>query len=92
MLLQVIGMYEQQFWDVLAIRDERKPMPLHYDWAYWDFVSVENGKPPCPLGDAVPLVELMRKAGFTESELLLLSKAQNNSDQLVELEQAAMNA
>ena len=44
--------YEQQFWDLLAIRDGEKPRPLHYDRVYWDFLSVENGKPPYPLGES----------------------------------------
>ncbi len=83
--------YEQQFWDVLAIRDGKKPRPLHYDRIYWDFLSVKGGKPPYPLGEAVPLVELMKKAGFTEREFSLLAEAQKNSDQLVELERVAMN-
>ncbi len=84
--------FEQQFWDVLAIRDGVKPRPLHYERIYWDFLSVENGKPPYPLGKAVSLVKLMKAAGFTERELSMLAEAQRNSDQLVKLEQVAMNA
>jgi PAS domain S-box-containing protein len=84
--------YEQQFWDVLAIRNGVKPRPLHYDRVYWDFLAVESGKAPYPSGKAVPLLELMKEAGFTDKEFSLLAKAQKNSDQLVELEQAAMNA
>lgn len=84
--------YEQQFWDVLAIRNGVKPRPLHYDRVYWDFLAVENGKAPYPLEEAVSLQELMKEAGFTEKEFSLLAEAQSNSDQLVELEQAAMNA
>jgi signal transduction histidine kinase/CheY-like chemotaxis protein len=85
-------MYEQQFWDVLAIRDGEKPRPLHYNRVYWDFLAVENGEPPYPLGKLIPLKELMKEAGFTDREFSLLAEAQKNSDQLVELEQIAMNA
>ncbi|WP_133111906.1 hypothetical protein [Candidatus Scalindua japonica] len=84
--------FEQQFWDVLAIRDGEKPRPIHYNMIYWDFLSVENGKPPYPSGKAVPLKGLMKEAGFTAREFPLLAEAQKNSDQLVELEQTAMNA
>jgi len=82
--------YEQQFWDVLAIRNGVKPRPLHYDRVYWDFLAVENGKAPYPLEEAVSLQELMKEAGFTEKEFSLLAEAQSNSDQLVELEQALL--
>ncbi len=85
-------MYERQFWDVLAIRDGLKPRPLHYDRVYWDFLAVENGKPPYQRGESIPLKELMKEAGFTDREFSLLAEAQKNSDQLVELEQIAMNA
>ncbi len=84
--------YEQYFWDVLAIRDGLKPRPLHYNRVYWDFLAVENGEPPFPLGEPIPLKELMKEAGFTAKEFLLLAEAQRNSDQLVELEQIAINA
>ncbi len=84
--------FEQQFYDVLAIRDGKKPRPIHYDRIYWDFLSVENGKPPYPSGKAVSLKELMKEAGFTEREFSLLAASQKESNQLVELEQTAMNA
>jgi len=84
--------YEQQFWNVLAIRDGKKPRPLHYERPYWDFLSVKDGKPPYPLGKPLSLVELMKEAGFTEREFSLLAEAQKHSDQLVKLEQDAMNA
>lgn len=86
------GKFEQQFWEVLAIRNGEKARPLHYDRIYWDFLAVENAQPPYPLGKAASLAELMKEVGFTERELTLLAKAQENSDQLVALEQIAMDA
>ena len=46
---------------------------------------------PFPLGDATPLQELMKRTGITAKELALLKESQNNSDQLVEMEEVAMN-
>lgn len=84
--------YEKQFWDVLAIRNGDSPLPVHYDRVYWDFLAVENGTPPYALGAPVSLQSLMKSAGFTEDEFLLLKQSQKNSDNLVNLEMIAMNA
>jgi len=84
--------FEKQFWDVLAIRNGKKPRPLHYDRIYWDFLTVENGKPPYPSGKAVSMKSLMKEAGFSKRELALLAEAQKNSDELVSLEKKAMDA
>ena len=85
-------MFEKQFWEVLAIRNGKSPLPVRYDRVYWDFLAVENGKPPFTLGEPVSLNSLMKRAGFTEVEFSLLEKSQKNSDDLVNLEKIAMNA
>jgi hypothetical protein len=85
-------MFERQFWEVLAIRNGKSPLPVHYDRVYWDFLAVENGKPPFTLGEPVSLINQMKSAGFTEDEFLLLKKSQKNSDNLVNVEKTAMNA
>ena len=85
-------MFEKQFWEVLSIRNGQSPLPAHYDRVYWDFLAIENGIPPSTLVKAVSLKSLMKDAGFTEEELLLLNKSQKNSDKLVNLEKIAMNA
>ncbi|WP_375749083.1 GGDEF domain-containing protein [Vibrio sp. HN007] len=84
--------FEQYFWDILAIRNGEKARPDSYERVYWDFMTVPAPEPPFQHGDKVPLEELMRKAGFTQSEFRLLSKAQAHSDELVLLEEIAMNA
>lgn len=84
--------FEKQFWEVLAIRNGKSPLPIHYGRVYWDFMAVENGKPPFILGEPAPLNSLMKRAGFTEDEFSLLEKAQKNSDALINLEEIAMNA
>ncbi|MGK5050888.1 methyl-accepting chemotaxis protein [Janthinobacterium sp. RB2P8] len=83
--------YEQQYLDILDIRNGKKPRPAHYERIYWDFVAA--GMPvPAATGPAVSLTELMRKAGFSEQEFAKLQEAQANSDGLVKTEVIAMNA
>jgi methyl-accepting chemotaxis protein len=83
--------YESQYMDILDIRNGKKPRPQEYHRVYWDFVASSGTK---PRGDdvAVPLQELMKKAGFTDAEFAKLNLAQANSDGLVKLEVIAMNA
>jgi methyl-accepting chemotaxis protein len=85
------GAYETQYWDVLAIRNGTKPRPIDYNRIYWDFVAAGNAKPR-PDGAAVPLADLMKRAGFTQAEFDKLAQAQANSDGLVKIETIAMNA
>ncbi|WP_219114588.1 methyl-accepting chemotaxis protein [Janthinobacterium sp. UMAB-56] len=83
--------YEQQYLDILDIRNGKKPRPAHYERIYWDFVAA--GMPvPASTGPSVPLAELMHKAGFSEQEFAKLQEAQANSDGLVKTELIAMNA
>jgi methyl-accepting chemotaxis protein len=82
--------YEKMYWDVLAIRNGKKPLPENYERIYWDLVLNDNDKPR-PDTTAVPLRELMERAGFTEAEFAKLAEAQKNSDGLVKTEEIAMN-
>lgn len=84
--------FKQQFMEVLDIRNGKKPRPLHYHRIYWDFLTVEDQLPPYPSGNAVSLLQLMQETGFSDREYRLLTDAQNSSNQLVELEQTAMEA
>ncbi len=83
--------YEDEYWDVLAIRNGEKPRPEHYERIYWDFVA-STGQKPRPDTVKVPLRTLMEQTGFTEAELAKLQEAQNNSDALVWTETIVMNA
>ncbi len=83
--------YEDQYLQILDIRNGKKPRPQEYHRIYWDFVASTGTK---PRGDdvAVPLQELMKRAGFTDAEFAKLDLAQSKSDGLVKLEVIAMNA
>ena len=83
--------YEQQYADVLAIRNGQKPRPQAYERIYWDFVAAGDAQPR-PDGDAVPLLDLMKRNGFSAEELAKLEQARANSDALVKTEVKAMNA
>jgi methyl-accepting chemotaxis protein len=83
--------YEKQYFDILDIRNGKKPRPKDYERIYWDFVAAGDAK-PSPDTTAVPLQTLMKQAGFTEQELGKLQEAAGKSDDLVKAETIAMNA
>ncbi|MGE8185908.1 methyl-accepting chemotaxis protein [Pseudomonas sp. NPDC086278] len=83
--------YERQYLHILDIRNGKAPRPQEYQRIYWDFVAAGNAKPR-PDGPAISLDELMKKAGFAESEFVKLQQAQANSNDLVQLEVRAMHA
>ncbi|WP_181880979.1 methyl-accepting chemotaxis protein [Crenobacter cavernae] len=83
--------YEQQYLDVLAIRDGKKPRPEGYERIYWDFIAAGEAKPR-PDGETVSLQTLLERAGVTEAEFAKLRDAQARSDALVKTETVALNA
>jgi len=82
--------YQQYYRDILAIRDGRKPRPLHYDSVYWDMVADEGTRPQAGSAAPVALKTLLQQAGFAADELQKLAQAQARSDQLTAIELAAM--
>jgi len=84
------AMWEQQYFEVLDIRNGKRPRPAQYQKIYWDFRAAgtepQRGQDP-----AVPLQTLMQSAGFTDAEFAKLKEAQANSDDLVNTETIAMN-
>ncbi|HEX5841858.1 MAG TPA: response regulator, partial [Pseudomonas sp.] len=65
--------------------------PEGYDVTYWHLAGVDKGA-PAVMGETVSLLELMRREGLSDEEFALLREAQNNSDQLVNLERQAFAA
>ncbi|MDD4929857.1 MAG: ATP-binding protein [Gallionella sp.] len=82
-------LYKQHYREILDIREGRIPRPVAYGDIYWDLVLADNQRPR-PRGQAAPLLELMRQAGFTEGEFARLAQAKANSDMLTRPEFAAM--
>jgi methyl-accepting chemotaxis protein len=83
-------MWEQQYFEVLDIRNGKKPRPAQYEKIYWDFRAAGT-EPQRGKGASVPLAQLMEEAGFTPEEFGKLKEAQGNSDDLVRTETIAMN-
>lgn len=82
--------YKKHYQDILDIRDGKKARPEKYQDIYWDLVPAD-GKPPRPdSGQAVALLTLMRRAGFTPEEFRKLEQAKRNSDALTATEFEAM--
>jgi signal transduction histidine kinase len=81
--------YKEHYQEILDIRDGKKPRPADYHAIYWDLVLADDLRPR-PSGPAVPLLDLMRRAGFTEVEFASLAQAKANSDALTDSEFAAM--
>ena len=90
--------YKRYFDEVLAIRDGSIPRPVGYEGIYWDLVvdheiSEPSEKPDRSSPDRILSLEgRMLAANFTVEEFSKLKKAQNLSDELVGLENVAMNA
>jgi len=82
--------YEKMYFDILDIRNGKKPRPSFYNRIYWDLV-LQHGTKPRPDAETASLKELMKAAGFTDQEFAKLSEAQANSDGLVKAETIAMN-
>ena len=82
--------WEQQYLEILDIRNGQKPRPNDYEKIYWDFraAGVDPGK---GTGPAVSLNALMERAGFTPREFEFLREAEAQSNALVKIETEAMN-
>jgi len=83
--------YEKMYFDILDIRNGKKPRPEGYHKIYWDLM-LDYGNKPKTDGEAAPLLDLMKDYGFSDEEFALLEEAQANSNALVNLEVQAMNA
>lgn len=81
--------YRRYFNEIFAIRNGDLPRPVDYHHIYWDLVD-ETDRRPRATAKAVALLDLMREAGFTESELSQLVSAKQASDALTQIEQEAM--
>lgn len=84
--------YEQYYFEILAIRNGEAPRPKKYPSTYWYTSLATDSATLSNLGEPVPLQTLMHEMGFTEKEFSLLRKSQSRSDTLVHLERQAFAA
>ncbi|MBZ0093642.1 MAG: GAF domain-containing protein, partial [Sulfuricellaceae bacterium] len=82
--------YKRHYQEILDIRDGKKPRPVDYQEIYWDLVLADDQRPRPSSRQTIPLLELMRQAGFTAAEFAQLAQAKANSDALTRTEFAAM--
>ncbi|MDO9204562.1 EAL domain-containing protein [Methylotenera sp.] len=82
--------YKKYYQDIIDIRNGKKVRPEGYQRVYWDLFTT-NGKPPrLDSTLAIPYLELIKKAGFTDAEFNKLSEAMAQSDALTKIEREAM--
>ncbi len=85
------AIYKRYFTEILDIRNGVRPRPRNYSATYWHLAAV--GKVPAiEQGKAVPLIDMFRRAGFSDEELVLLQESLEHSDKLVHVEKKAFAA
>ncbi|MDQ3184893.1 MAG: response regulator [Pseudomonadota bacterium] len=84
--------FERSYWEILAIRNGEEERPLHYERSYWDLVVGDAGFQPSLGEQKVSLQTRMEELGVATAEFAKLQEAENNSNQLVQLERRAFNA
>ncbi|MGZ5059038.1 MAG: EAL domain-containing protein [Methylobacter sp.] len=82
--------YKQHYQEILDIRDGKIARPVDYQNIYWDLVLADDQRPRPDSGQKIAILEMMRQAGFTKEEFAKLAKAKANSDELSNVEFAAM--
>ncbi|OUR74758.1 hypothetical protein A9Q76_00305, partial [Arcobacter sp. 31_11_sub10_T18] len=84
-------LFKQQYFDTLSIRNGEKNRPMNYNTIYWD-LEASKRTTNHPDGTKTSLKKLISLLPFKKSELLQLTLAENNSNDLVNLEVEAFNA
>ena len=82
--------YKQHYSEIINIRNGKRPRQVNQHITNWDFNTQKKQHSDLGSGATVPLMELIRKAGFSESELAKLNEAKNKSEKLTDTEFAAM--
>ena len=82
---------EERYYVVLDIRNGKRPRPKNYSRFNWDLVTVKQAT-TAPSDPPVPLIDLMKQAGFTAPELAKMQEAKTMSDNLSKIEITAFNA
>ena len=83
--------FRKYFRRILDIRNGKAPRPQDYHEIYWDFVSA-TGREFKINTEPIALKTLMKGAGFSLKEFHLLEEMEDKSNELVKLENKAMNA
>ncbi len=81
--------WEDQYMEILDIRNGKKQRPGGYDGIYWDFRAADVAVPGTP-GETISLLDMMKREGFSDAEIGKLSDADKISGDLVKTEVQAM--
>lgn len=84
--------WEERYWAALAIRNGTSPRPNHYEAIYWDIAVVDPGFRSGEPTTSAPLAKRMERFGFSPQEIAKLKEAEAKSNELVNIENIAMNA
>lgn len=82
--------WEQQYNEVVDIQSGKVPRPAGYEGIYWDFRAVNLPIPGQP-GEKIALLDMMKRAGFSATELAKLHEAEQKSTGLIDTEVLAIN-
>jgi len=85
-------MFKNQYFDVLNIRSGKSPRPDCYNHAYWDLLAIHNPQKVCERTTFISLKSMIIAAGFSDNEILVMTKVEASSDSLALLEINAFNA
>lgn len=79
----------RDYYDLIAaIREGRAPRPGNYHYSFWDQV-LADAPPPASTGEAMPLLEQVRRLELGADEIRLLEEAKIRSDILMDRERQA---
>ena len=82
--------YHAYYREILDIRNGQIPRPEGYQFYYWDMVTSYKKPSRFNSQSSIPLIELMREAGFSAMEFSKLEESKANSDALTAIEFEAM--
>lgn len=82
--------YKKYYDEILDIRDGNRLAPRGYYDIYWDLVLADEQPINIENKKGISLLDMMRQAGFTESEFGKMTNAKEYSDNLTTLELGAM--
>jgi two-component system sensor histidine kinase/response regulator len=83
------GIYKRRYYEILDIREGRMARPAQYQRIYWDIVAPDDVRPR-PVVEAIPLLTIMQRTGFTAKEVAGLAEAKAKADAMSRTEFSAM--
>lgn len=83
--------YKDNYYSILDIRNGKSYKPKNYEWVYWDLLEPLRSQQH-PLEEKSSLKEEMNNLPYTKKEIEYLIQSEENSNNLVNLENEAFKA